>query len=177
MRTTLIKILWLIPVALLVISCSLIEKLDDVDFDITLPVTFTVSETASSPSGKSYSDSKTLSVANDPDVMKYTKKIKKFKVNKVTYSISRADPSTVKLTDGKITTGSGKTIASAASIDLSNTDETNLTIDNNGASELCKSLLESKQEKITLQGTLSSTPVSFTVKLKFYLTVTANVLD
>lgn len=177
MRTTIIKFLWLIPVILLAVSCSLIEKLDDVDFDVTMPVTFTVSETASSPSGKSYSDSETLSVANDPDVLKYAKKIKKFKVNKVTYSISGANPATVKLTDGKVATGNGKTIASAATIDLSNTSETNLTTDNSGISELCKSLLENKQEQITLQGTLSSTPVSFTVRLKFYLTVTANALD
>jgi hypothetical protein len=37
-------------------------------------------------------------------------------------------------------------------------------------------LLDNKQAQIQLQGTLSSTPVSFTLNIKFYLTVTANPL-
>ncbi len=174
MRTTIIKILLLFTVPLLVASCGLF---DEIDFDITLPVTFTVNETASNPSGKVYSHTEILSVANDPDVVKYTKKLKEFKVNKITYTITGATPETVKLTDGKITTGSGKTIASAATIDLSNTTETSLTANSSGLNELCKSFLDAKQEEVTFQGTLSSTPVTFTVNLKFYLTVTANVLD
>jgi hypothetical protein len=64
-------------------SCDLIEKADDVSFDVTVPLSFVVNETATS-TGKSFSDTKTLNVASDDEVAKYASKIKEFKVNKVT---------------------------------------------------------------------------------------------
>jgi hypothetical protein len=158
-------------------SCDLIDKATDVSFDTTVPMIFVVNETASNPSGKSFSDTKTIDVASDPEVAKYASKIKDFKVNKVTYTISGANPASVTFTNGTIKiASSGKTIASVSSASLSNTLETQLTTDASGINDLTASLLDNKQAQIQLQGTLSSTPVSFTLNIKFYLTVTANPL-
>lgn len=161
----------------LFLSCDLIEKADDVSFDATQTVSFLINETVSNPAGKAISNTSTLNVASDPDVAKYASKIKEFKINKVTYTISGANPVSVNFTNGKITTSGLKTIASAPSIPLTNTAETQLTTDNSGINDLASSLLADKQEPITLSGNLSSTPVTFTVNVKFYLTITANALD
>ena len=103
--------------------------------------------------------------------------IKEFKVNKITYTISGADPNTVLFTNGTLKVASnGKTIASASSVSLSNTSEQELAADTAGFNELASLLLADKQESIQLQGTLSATPVAFTVSFKFYVTITANAL-
>lgn len=177
MKTTVIKIFSVLTLLMPVISCKLIENLADIDFDITLPITFTVNETEINPSGKNYSSTKVLSVASDPEVTKYAKKIKEFKVKKITYTISQADPTTVAITNGQITTNSGKVIASAASIDLSNNSETTLTTNNDGIKELCSSLLNSNEEQVKLNADLSETPVGFTAKITFYLNIIANPLE
>jgi len=171
----------LIPVFLLLAlgsfsSCDLFDKVDDVSFDVTLPLDFAVNEAAVNPSGKTYTDSKLLDAASDPEVAKYASKIQEFKVNKVTYTISGASDPTITFTNGTLKVSSGKTIASISSASLSNTAETELTADTAGFNELASLLLADKQELVTLQGTLSKTPVSFTVKFKFYVTLTADAL-
>lgn len=158
-------------------SCDLIDKATEVSFDTSVPVTFNVVETASNPTGKSYSDTKTLNVASDPDVAKYASKIKEFKVNKVTYTVYFSSPPSVNFSNGTIkVVSSGKTIASTGTISLSNFSETQLTTDAAGISDLASKLLDDKQETIQLQGTLSSTPVTFTVTFTFYLTIKASAL-
>ncbi len=175
------KIKHLIPVFLLLAlgtfsSCDLFDKVDDVSFDVTLPLDFAVNETADNPSGKTYTDSKLLDASSDPEVAKYASKIQEFTVNKVTYTISGASDQSITFTNGTLKVSSGKTIASASSVSLSNTAETELTADTAGFNELASLLLADKQELVQLQGTLSETPVSFTVKFKFYVTLTADAL-
>jgi hypothetical protein len=176
------KIKSLIPVFLVLLcgpffSCDSLKKLDDVTFDVTLAVPFVVNETAVNTGGKAYSSSQLLNLNSDTEVAKYSKKITEFKVNKITYTISGANPTTVLFTNGLLKiSSSGKTIASASSISLSNTSETQLTTDATGINELASLLLDDKQELILLQGTLSQTPVTFTVNFKFYLTTTASAL-
>jgi hypothetical protein len=159
------------------LSCDLIEKADDVSFSATAPISFVVNETATS-SGQFYSDSRVLNLGSDPEVAKYSSKIKEFKVNKITYTISGANPTSVTFSNGIIKIASnGTTIATAPSVVLlSNNAETELSADANGLNILADLLLDNKQEQIQLQGTLSQTPVSFTVVFKFYLTITANAL-
>ena len=176
------KIKPLIPILLMIacgpfFSCDALKKLDDVTFDVTLAVPFVVNETAVNANGKTYTDSKLLDASSNADVAKYSSKINQFKVNKITYTISAANPNTVLFTNGILkTASSGKTIATASSIILSSTTETELTADAAGFTELASKLLANKQETIQLQGTLSKTPVAFNVNFKFYLTVTASAL-
>jgi hypothetical protein len=157
-------------------SCDWLEKATDVDFDTTIPVVYTVNETASNPSGKSYTDVKTINAVSDAEIAKYSDKLKGFTVNKITYTVTEANPNTVTFTNGKLLTAGAKTIASIASINLASSTETELTMDATGINELTSSLVSSKQANVTLQGTLSKTPVAFTLTIKYYLTVTANAL-
>ena len=159
-------------------SCDLIEKADDVSFDTIVPVSFVVNETAVSPGGTFFTDTKNINVASDAEVAKYASKIKEFKVNKVTYTILGANPTSVSFLNGNIKiAANGETVASAGLIRLANNNETQLTTETSGINELTAALLADKQEQIQLQGTLSSTPVSFTLTVKFYLTITANALQ
>jgi low affinity Fe/Cu permease len=158
-------------------SCDLIDKATDVDFSATAPVTYVVNETAISSGGKLYSDTRLLNVASDPEVSKYASKIKAFTVDKITYTISGANPTSVSFSNGIIKMAStGTTIATAGTVSLSNNMETELTTDPAGLKKLTDSLLNSKQEQIQLQGIISQTPVSFTVVFKFYLTINASAL-
>lgn len=158
-------------------SCDLFNKADDVSFDVVLPLNFTIDEKADNPGGKAYTDSKLLDANANAEVAKYAPKITAFKVNKVTYTISGASPATVTFTNGALKVSStGKTIASASSVSLSNTAETELTADSAGFNELAAKLLDDKQELVILNGTLSKTPVAFSVKANFYVTITADAL-
>lgn len=176
------KIKHLFPIFLLLAlgtfsSCDLFDKVDDVTFDGVLPLAFNVNEAADNPSGKTYTDSKLLDADDEPEIAKYSSKIKEFKVNKITYTISGVSDASVSFTNGTLkVASSGKTIASASSVNLSTTGEQELTADTAGFNELASLLLADKQELIQLQGALSKTPIAFTVNFKFYVTVVADVL-
>ena len=159
-------------------SCDLLDKADDISFDITLPLNFVINETGNNPGGKVYTASQLLDATSDPEVAKYASKIKEFKVNRITYTITPGTNSnTVTFSNGALKVSStGKIIATATSASLSNTAETDLTADIAGFNELAAKLLDDKQELILLDGTFSSTPVAFTVKFNFYVTIKANAL-
>lgn len=172
----------IIPILLLIAfgtfsSCDLFDEADDVSFDITLPLNFSINESADNPGGKAYTDTELLDASSNAEVAKYASKIKEFTVNRITYTISGANPNTVTFTNGQLKVSStGKTIATASSVSLANSAETDLTADEAGFNELAAKLLDDKQEMILLNGTLSKTPVAFTVKFNFYVTITANAL-
>jgi hypothetical protein len=176
------KIKHLIPVFILLAlgtlsSCDLFDNADDISFDATLPLDFVIDENQDNPNGKDYSSTKTLDAKSDPDVAKYASKIKEFKVNKITYTISGADPSTVTLSNGKLViVSSGKVLATASSVSLSNTAETELSSDVAGFNDLASLLLSDQQEDVKMEARLSQTPVAFSVKFKFYVTITADAL-
>jgi hypothetical protein len=176
------KIKHLLPIFILLAlgtfsSCDLFDKAGDISFDATLPLDFVIDENQDNPNGKDYSSTKTLDAKSDPDVAKYASKIKEFKVNKITYTISGADPSTVTLTNGKLViVSSGKTLATASSVSLSNTAETELAADVAGFNDLASLLLSDQTEDVKMEARLSKTPVAFNVKFKFYVTITANAL-
>ena len=106
-------------------------------------------------------------------------KIKKITVNKISYVISGyAAPNSVTFTNGKLTVASsGKTIASATSVNLQSTAEADLTADLAGFNELAELLKADKSETVNLVGTFSSTPVTFKVTAYFHTTITAGVLQ
>lgn len=163
--------------ALSVFSCDLFEA-PDVHFDAKLPLDFVVNEGKVSSTPVDYSDTETIDATDNADVAKYKDKIKDFKVNRVTYEISDyAAPGPVTFTNGKLSVASsGKTIASAASVNLTSTAETDLNADTDGFNELAERLKEDKSETIALSGTFSSTPVAFKVRAYFYVTITAKPL-
>ncbi|MEK6783834.1 MAG: hypothetical protein AABY93_19205 [Bacteroidota bacterium] len=159
-------------------SCSLFDKVDDVNFDAKLQLEFLVNETAVNANPVSYTETKTLDATQNSDVAKYKDKIKEFRVNKISYVISGyAAPGAVTFTNGAITVASsGKTIASAPSVDLQSTIETDMTTDTAGINELAQGLKDDQSVTVNLGGTFSSTPVAFKVTVYFDTTITAEVL-
>ncbi|MEY4930539.1 MAG: hypothetical protein RI909_1263 [Bacteroidota bacterium] len=162
-------------------SCNLFDKVEDASFDITLPLTFSISDATvpllGQPTEKAYTGSELLNAASNAEVASFANKIKAFKVNKITYTISGANPNTVTFTNSLMKISStGTTIAAPNSVSLTNTVETVLTSNETGFNELAEKLLDDKQELIQLNGTLSKTPVAFSVTFKFYVTVTISAL-
>ena len=160
-------------------SCSLFDKVEDITFEAKLPLEFLVNETAESLSPVTYSKSQTLDAAQNADVAKYKDKIKEIKVNKITYVISdySASGAVVTFSNGLLSVASsGKTIASATSVNLQSTAEAELTADTAGFNELAQLLKADKSETIKLGGTFSRTPVAFKVTAYFHTTITAGVL-
>lgn len=158
-------------------SCSLFDKMDDISFDTELPLEFVIDEQDNNSNGKDYSTVKTLDATYDPEVIKYANKIKEFKINKITYSISAVTPNGVTFSNGKlIVSSSNRTIALANNISIASVSNVELTKDPGGFNELASMLLANKQADVKLDGRFNSTPIKFTVSCKFYVTVTANTL-
>jgi len=162
-------------------SCNRFDKVEDASFDAILPLTFSIIDSTvpllGEPTERAYTGSELLNAASNADVAAYANKIKAFKVNKISYTISGANPTTVTFTNGVLKVSStGTTIASVNSISLANTIETQLTSNTAGFNELATKLLDDNQELILLNGTLSKTPVAFSVTFKFYVTVTISAL-
>jgi hypothetical protein len=176
------KIKYLLSIVLLIVfsamlSCDLLDKADDVSFDTTIPVTFVIDENADNPSGMSYADTQLLDATSDPEVAKYASKIKEFKVNKVTYSISAVDPSGVTFNSGSIVIAStGTIIATAGNVNLTSVSDVELSPNTAGFNELASKLLDDKEELIKLQGSFTKTPIQFNLECKFHVTITANAL-
>jgi hypothetical protein len=156
-------------------ACELTDKPEDIAFDVIVPVSFSINDQTVNATGKSYSEVETLNAAINPDVAQYSDKIKEFVVNKITYTISGASPTSVNFTNGVLKiSATDNTIATAGTISLANTTETSLNLNSAGISELATKLLDDKQEIILLQGTNSRTPVTFKITFKFYLTAKAD---
>jgi len=158
-------------------SCDLFDKADDVSFDTTLPLTFVINETVDNPGGKAYTATQLLDATSDPEVARYASKIKEFKVNRITYSISSVNPGGITFNNGEILVSStGTKIATAGNVALTDVSDVELTANTAGFNELATKLLDDKKEEIKLQGTLTKTPIAFTLSFKFYITITANAL-
>ncbi len=173
------KIKHLFPIVLLLTlstftSCELFDKADDVTFDVDVPVDFLVNVTPNSEGG--YTEEKLLDTSTNPDIAEYADKIKEFKVNRITYTItnSNADGTTF---DGSVSiAATGDVLSSVDNISVANTPETDLPANLDGFNDLASRLLEDKQETIMMNGQFSSSTVSFNIKLRFYITATADAL-
>lgn len=159
-------------------ACELFNKLDDVTFDVTLPLDFVIDEQLVSQNPVAYSDIAILDATDDPEVAKYKDKIREIRLNKITYEISNfAAPGAVSFTNGSLKLASGETLVTASSIPLQNTPETELTTVNQaGFNAFATDILGDKQVGVNLDGTFSNTPVAFTLTAHFYVTVTADAL-
>lgn len=164
--------------ALLLNACDLFDKVDDVTFEGTIPVKFIVNEENVSETPVTYSETEVLNALDDAEIAKYKSKIKEIKLNKITYKIENyTAPGEVTFSDGSLQIGSsGVSLATIASAALQNTDETELPVDADGITDFASDIKGDQQVDINMEGTLSSTPVAFTLTAYFHVTVTAEVL-
>lgn len=189
MRKPIVKILALFAIALTLASCDLFEKADDVTFEEELIVYWDADENLTG-SNVPYSDNQILDLADYPVLAPYIDKIKSVEITKITYHVTdfNNDPhhSPVTLTGGTAAFGPFDSstpsvtvpMAGASGVNLGTaTAETTLAIDAASLSKVAKDLLDDKQIKMYSAGTLSTTPVEFTVVSTFYVKITANALD
>lgn len=158
-------------------SCDLFDKVDDVKFEGKLPVTFEINEGNVSEIPVTYSETEILNALDNDEIAKYKDKIKEIKLNKITYKIENYDaPAEVIFSNGSLQISSGKTLATITSLTLQNTAEAEFVADPLSFADFAAEIKDDKQVAINMQGTLSTTPVAFTLTAYFHVTVTAEVL-
>jgi hypothetical protein len=173
------KIKHLFPIVLLLAlstftSCELFDKADDVNFDVDVPVDFVVNVTPNSEGG--YTSEQVLNASSDPDIAEYADKIKEFKVNRITYTITNSTADGTTFTGEVTVAATGEVLSGVTNLSVANTSETDLPANLDGFNDLASRLLEDKQETVMMNGQFSTSSVSFNIRLRFYLSVTADAL-
>lgn len=160
-------------------GCDLFDKVDDVTFEGVLPLEFVIDENLESDEPVVYSDAEILNALEDDEIEKYKDKIKSITLNRITYEITDYEaPGTVGFSNGSLKIGaSNKKLVAVSVAALTNKPETDLQDFESDAVEIFANALKNdKQVTVMLDGTLSTTPVAFRLKTKFYVTVVAEVL-
>ncbi len=164
-------------------SCDLLDKVDDVTFEVELSEEFKVNETATA-TNKVYSLKETLDATADADFAKYKDKIKSITITSVQYEVSQytTDKSVI-FKNGSVgfsaSAGSAPTVvASLNAEDLKAIvgSEKTLSYNQAGIDEVSNLLRNEKQVGVYLTGTFSETPVAFKLEVKIKASITANAL-
>jgi len=186
MKTYVVKpqlIVALALVALLAGACSLLDKADDVNFDATLDETIVVNET-DEDSEVVYAKTIVLDAASDPDINKYKDKIDAFTIKKVSYQVtSFTGDNTVfsgTLSFGDASTSTPTIAATITNLNLqqaySSGQVFDLAVNQTDVDKIETLLKDDKAVKLYLDGFLSSTPVSSSIKVILEVTVKADAL-
>jgi hypothetical protein len=189
MRTHVLRpVMGMALIALLFSGCDLVDKADDVTFEITLETEFVVDENQTFQNKAYPGDPVLLDLASHTDVAPYLNKIKDVKITKVEYQITgyAAEPpgTAVMFSNGLMKysetgTGTSATLSTVPGplnlMTASGVQE--LPKNDANFNALAKILLDKKQAYVFTTGTLSSTPVQFNVPTTFYVTITANALE
>ncbi len=166
-------------------SCDLLDAADDVTLEEELTLDWNTDENADGVNVP-YSHDETLKLENSSAIAPYLNKIKTIEITSITYHIENFnnDPhhSPVIMTNGEAKFGPSGSVtapmADATGVNLqTQTTETTLNIDAAKLSQIAQMLKDNKEVKMTATGTLSKTPVSFTVVSTFHVKITANALD
>jgi hypothetical protein len=169
-------------------GCDLLDKADDVTFDVEVDVTFVTDENLPATNKVYAGEPVLLDLTTNVEVLKYADKIKKIEVTKIEYSITgyAAEPAGTNVTfsNGKMVYAAS---ATGAKSDLSTVSMVNLATAGSGTfalpivdanfTALGDLLLDEKKAYVFTTGTLSSTPVQFNVPTTFFVKITANALD
>jgi hypothetical protein len=181
-------LLGLAAIAFTLSGCNLLDKADDVTFEITLDKSFVIDENGTFTNKAYVGDPVLLDLASHTDVAPYINKIKSVSITKIEYSItsytSEPPGTAVTFSNGSMRyseTNGGtsltlSTIPGSVNLMTSSGIQT-LPKDDTNFNALAKLLLDKKQAYVSTNGTLSSTPVSFNVPTTFYIKIVANALD
>jgi hypothetical protein len=189
MKKTL-KILGLLFVSATLMTCDALEKADDITFHADIELDFVTDENGEG-TDVPYDDVQLLDLTTNTEINQHIDKIKDIKIERITYRIINYDASphfsAVQLTSGTVSFGTfdsaikaitGNFAASAAAVNLpTTTAETDLDFDADQFNDIAEMLLEDQKIKMYSEGTLSQTPVAFTVRARFYFEITADALD
>lgn len=182
------SMLLLLFVAFTFLGCDKLEEADDVEFDIEVDVIFLIEENAVGSNVTYLGDPVTLSISQDSRVQEYADKIKSVKIKKIEYQISNfaSEPpgTAVTFSNGSMlyaatgTAGAQADVLSTVATEnlMTSAGVKELPVNNDAFEDLGAILLEDFSATIFTAGTLSSTPVSFSVPTTFTITIVADAL-
>jgi len=171
--------------AMLLPACDLLDKADDVSFNATLDEDIAV---AKPNEGTNVALSETIALdARDQnsDINKYAKKITGFKIHKLSYKITSYDgvagcTFTGEISFGDVSTSSPTVAAVITNLNLQEAytsgEEFDIELDPADVKAVQSLLKSDKAVNIYITGTLSQTPVYFTVKVILDVNVEADAL-
>lgn len=180
------NLLAIVMIAFLFAGCDKLEKADDVSFDaqFTVPQKIEVDEQADDPANPYTSLNNSIEAEQNAEYVKYKSKVKKIRVNKITYTISD-----LSAPDGPVTLTTGQAIffESGGSATSGNIASVSNLLLANGTGELEASqaaldnigeiLLENGDVTVVSVAHLSAAPVFYHITITLHVTVTANALD
>jgi hypothetical protein len=169
------RLLFLLVTSTFLFAC---KDDDDVAFDVTIPVTYSVDETATSSIGKSFAIPGTLNALDNAQVVKYKDKIKNVYITKIIYSISDVTPSgTINLSRIDVMLkGSLDPVASETSSQvLATKADTEMTEYNDFEfAKLADQIKYNQAAQPSIVTSVSKTPVKFTITLRVTFKVVAS---
>jgi hypothetical protein len=164
-------------------SCSLLDKLDDVNFDVDLEHTFIINASTTDP--LSYADVNEFDPTDNADFNKYKSKVKEVTIKSVEYTVTNyvGDPS-ITFSNGKgsfFTVGTSSTALASAGIDIQNisavqgvTKTLDYTVQ--GLEAIGNEIEQLRAVKFEVSGNVSQVPVAFNVLVKIRMTIKADAL-
>lgn len=164
-------------------SCSLFDKVDDVNIDLELDHTFVINASSTDP--LSYVDVNEFDPTDNADFNKYKSKIKEVTIKSVEYSVTNyvGDPS-ITFSNGKgsfSTVGTSSTALASASIAIQNisaaqgvTKTLDYTVQ--GLEAIGNEMEQLRAVKFEVSGIVSEVPVAFNVPVKIKMTIKADAL-
>ena len=165
-------------------ACDLFDKADDVSFDATVDERVIVTE-ENEGTNVSYTKIVTLDATADPDINKYKNKISGFTIKKVSYQITNFNGPEDATFSGTLSFGEAAqtTPTVAATITNLNLQEAfnasqvlELPINQGDIDAIAGMLKDDKAVKLYLDGLLSATPMTCTIKVILDVTVKADAL-
>lgn len=165
-------------------ACDLFEKADDVSFDATVDETIVVTE-EDEGTDVTYTKIVTLDATADPDINKYKNKISGFTVKKISYQIVNFIGAEGASFSGTLSFGdaSQSTPTVAATINNLNLQQGftsgqvfDLPISQANVDAVAAMLKDDKAVKLYLDGVLSQTPLTCSIKVILDVTVKADAL-
>jgi hypothetical protein len=174
----------LVLIATLFTSCDLLDKADDVNFDATLDETITVVEEVEG-TNVTYTEIVTLDATADPDINKYKNKVSGFTVKKVSYQVIGYDGPEGATFSGTLSFGDASQTNATIAATINNLNMRQafisgqvmeLPIDPADVNAIAGMLKDDKAVKLYLDGLLSATPLTCSVKVIMDVSVKADAL-
>lgn len=165
-------------------SCDLLDKADDVNFDATVDEIIIVTE-ENEGSNVSYAKIVTLDATADPDINKYKNKVSGFTVKKVRYQVTNFIGPVGATFSGTLSFGAASQTTPTVAATISNLNlqqafssgqVLELPISQADVDAIAGMLKDDKAVKLYLDGLLSETPMTCSVKVILDVSVKADAL-
>ena len=165
-------------------ACDLLDKADDVSFDATVDETIIVTE-ENEGTNVSYNKIVTLDATADPDINKYKNKLSGFTVKKVSYQVTNFNGPESARFSGTMSFGEASQTTATVAVTVTNLNlqqafnsgqVLDLPINQADVDAIAGVLKNDKAVKLYLDGLLSATPLTCSIKVILDVSVKADAL-